>query len=260
MRNSGACDMKKGVKILRRRPGNQADAAYQRILAEILRGRLPLGAAISRRGMASELAIGLQPVTEALQRLEADGIVESRPRIGTRVKAPTELDVRGHYIVREALESQAARLFAEKASRDEKAELAALAEEVDAQYHGQEMHEPGTQAWEDYWFESHTTHMRFHLRIAECTGCEPLCEAMKRNQILIFNWLYDIVSGPRTVPPRWHSELVDSLNSGDVEAADAAMRRHVRFGMEQVVRRVAAYSIELQAKPDVHAAQIGQGT
>ena len=57
------------------------------------------------------------PVSEALLRLEFEGLLESRPRAGTRVRIPSPDDVRGHYLVRETLETQAARLFAEVASR-----------------------------------------------------------------------------------------------------------------------------------------------
>ena len=60
--------------------------------------------------------MSLLPVAEAIQRLATDGLVESRPRIGTRVCLPTAQDIRERYEVREALESQSARLFAEKAS------------------------------------------------------------------------------------------------------------------------------------------------
>src|SRR5437879_2002130 len=60
--------------------------------------------------------MSLLPVSEALQRLENDGVVESVPRVGTRVCLPTPQDIRERYEIREALESQSARLFAEKAS------------------------------------------------------------------------------------------------------------------------------------------------
>ena len=69
------------------------------------------------------------PVGEALQRLESDGLVESRPRSGTVVDAFRE-DVRGHYVVREALETQAARLFAEKATAAAELWMAAVLDEA----------------------------------------------------------------------------------------------------------------------------------
>src|SRR5262245_37445759 len=111
-----------------------ANEAYTFVRERILRGELPIGKVISRRKLASELGMSLLPVSEALLRLEVEGLLESRPRAGTRVRIPTEQDVRGHYIVREALEVQAAVLFAEAASAKERAELQRLAARVDALY------------------------------------------------------------------------------------------------------------------------------
>ena len=72
------------------------------------------------------------PVSEALLRLEHEGLLESRPRAGTRVRVPTREDVMGHYVVREALEVQAAMLFAAVATPDRRSELLKLAARVDA--------------------------------------------------------------------------------------------------------------------------------
>jgi DNA-binding GntR family transcriptional regulator len=222
--------------------GSQAEHAYRVVLDLILRGRLVPGSPLSRRGLAKDLNLGVQPVTEALQRLEVDGLVESLPRVGTHVKIPSEQEIRGHYIVREALESQSARLFAEKASSREKEELSMLAAKLDSSYNKNDTeYQRGSKGWEDYWFDLHTQHAHFHMRVAECTGCRPLCEAMEKNQIVVFNWLFDIAFQPRTIPAHWHSELMQGLNSGEVETADRAMREHVRYGMEEVLRRRESY-------------------
>src|SRR5579863_3793778 len=97
--------------------------AYVIVRERILRGELAIGQVISRRKLAAELGMSFLPVTEALIRLENEGLLESRPRAGTRVKVPTRQDVEGHYVVREALEAQAAMLFAERAQRGERSEL-----------------------------------------------------------------------------------------------------------------------------------------
>ena len=54
-------------------------------------------------------------VGDAISRLEAEGLVESKPRAGTRVRIATAEEVRGNYVLREALETHSARLFAESA-------------------------------------------------------------------------------------------------------------------------------------------------
>jgi hypothetical protein len=71
------------------------------------------------------------PITEAVQRLEAEGLLESRPQVGTRVRIPSEQDIREQFIIREALESQSARMFAERASLVQRQELGLMAEHVD---------------------------------------------------------------------------------------------------------------------------------
>ena len=87
------------------------ERAYLAIREKILRGELTLGEPLSRRGLATKLGMSVLPVNEALQRLEAEHLVESRPRAGTRVRFPTTRDIEESYIVREALEVQSARLF-----------------------------------------------------------------------------------------------------------------------------------------------------
>src|SRR5258708_13595817 len=100
-----------------------ANEAYNVVRERILRGALVLGQAISRRKLAAELGMSFLPVSEALLRLEVEGLLESRPRAGTRVRIPTPQDVEGHYVVREALEMQAARLFTQGATAAANAEL-----------------------------------------------------------------------------------------------------------------------------------------
>src|SRR5262245_66620424 len=80
-----------------------AGEAYLILRERILRGQLQIGKVISRRKLANELGMSLLPISEALMRLEFEGLLESRPRAGTRVRIPTPDDVRGHYVVREEI-------------------------------------------------------------------------------------------------------------------------------------------------------------
>src|SRR6185436_16740754 len=62
--------------------------AYESVRRRILRGELSLGESISRRKIAAELGMSFLPVSEALMKLEFEGLLESRPRAGTRVRIP----------------------------------------------------------------------------------------------------------------------------------------------------------------------------
>ena len=209
-----------------------ATQAYIQIRNKILKGEIGLGEALSRRNLANEFGMSFVPVGEAIQRLEAEGMVESRPRVGTRVRIPSAQDVRDRYIIREALEVQAARLFCEKASSTEREELSIMARRLD-EMALQSNHEGVEQ------FDFQSYHVRFHMRIAECGGCAPLCEILEKNQVLIFNWLFDVAADSQ-MPAQWHVALMDVLKGDDPDAAALAMGTHIRTGMSDIQAAIAA--------------------
>ena len=211
-----------------------ADRAYEQIRNRILRGSLAVGAAISRRQLAAELNISVPPVTEALQRLEAEGLLESRPRAGTRVRRLTRRDVEDRCILREALESQSARLFAERATSTEKNELRRMGVHMDRLYACCESDAVDP----DFLFSVNTYHLGLHLRIAECARCPALRDAIEKQQVLVFNWLHDTAVRRRTLASDHHERLATPLASGTPEQADAAMRHHIRFGMAEVLAKL----------------------
>lgn len=217
--------------------GSLSNRAYQQIRDEILGGELSIGDVLSRRRLAKRLNMSFLPVTEALKCLETERLVESRPRIGTRVRIPSEQDVRDSNIIREALESQAARLCAQNITLEEKKQLRTSARHLDELYK-MSAKEPENSR---FLFSVHTYHMEFHMRIAELARCPGLHRAIENERVLIFNWLYDTAGRRRINPEEFHSSLAEALCSGDPLAADAAMRAHVRYGIDQVLERLADY-------------------
>jgi DNA-binding GntR family transcriptional regulator len=215
--------------------GNLSEKAYTLIRRKILRGEFSLGSPLSRRNLASLLGMSMVPISEAVQRLEQEGLVESRPRVGTRVRIPTMQDLRDLNIVREALESQSARLFAEKASSSERQELRKQAARLDAMIERCSDAAADT----DTVFRAQMEHLSFHMRIAECTGCVLLRTAIEQNQVLVFNWLYDVATAFR-LPQHWHQDLMAVVAEHDPNAADAAMRAHVRYGVEEIQPVIAS--------------------
>src|SRR5215203_4380255 len=153
-----------------------AGEAYSVVRQRILRGELVLGQPVSRRRLAAELGMSFLPVTEALLRLEFEGLLESRPRAGTRVRIPSPEDVTGHYVVREALEVQAAMRFSQVATAGERGELKRLAVRVD------------TLALQSDRQLYVSVHQKLHARIAECARCPALLDAIERTHALASIW------------------------------------------------------------------------
>ncbi|HVV47802.1 MAG TPA: GntR family transcriptional regulator [Bryobacteraceae bacterium] len=218
-------------------PASLSTRAYQVILRRILKGAVPVGGELSRRRLAAELGMSILPVAEALQRLQNEGIVETQPRVGTRVRVPTASDVRERYEVREALESQTARLFCRMATDEDRAALRRHAERVDTLY---SRYFGGGETDPEFLYQVQETHAAFHLHIAEIGGCQALRTMLETNQVLTFNWLYDVAASRPLLPADFHSQLAEALCTNDEEAADRAMRAHVRYGLDQIIRRMPA--------------------
>jgi DNA-binding GntR family transcriptional regulator len=103
-----------------------ADQVKERLLDDILSGRLPPDARIIETAIAKDLGISQAPVREALRGLEALGVVEITPFRGARVRRPTRREIVEAYDVRSALETLGARLAVPKLTGAELAELAGL--------------------------------------------------------------------------------------------------------------------------------------
>ncbi len=217
-----------------RRPSESrglASEAYMTVRERIVHGELAIGQVISRRKIAAELGMSFLPVTEALIRLENEGLLESRPRVGTRVRVPTRQDVEGHYVVREALEVQAARLFAERAERDERSELMKLAKRVDAL---------SAQSDGDRFIYA-AVHEKLHRHVAEFARCPALFNAISRTSAVVSTWLCATRASSRANPPTHHQDLVRVLVNESPEAASAAMCIHIRFSLQNALRRMERY-------------------
>ena len=78
------------------------------------------------------------------------------------------------------------------------------------------------------------------------TGCQTLRQVIEKNHVLIFNWLFDVAASRPALPPRFHRELAEAVNQGDVEVADRAMRAHVRHGLEAVATRVGSRAKDIK--------------
>src|SRR5215813_13104347 len=195
-------------------PASLATEAYEFVKHRILRGELPMGQVISRRKIAAELGMSFLPVSEALLRLEFEGLLESRPRAGTRVRIPSREDVRGHYIVREALEVQAAMLFAAVATAEDRIEVQRLAARVDGLSESeQSLYLPA--------------HEKLHRRIAEGARCPALSIAIEKTHALASTWFCTARQNPDATPVRRHQDLAEVLISGTPDEAAHAMREHV---------------------------------
>jgi DNA-binding GntR family transcriptional regulator len=214
-------------------PLSLSNKAYLLIRERILRGELRPGDVVSGRRLAQGFNMSLLPVSQALRQLENDKLVESRARAGTRVRIPRAEEVRGLCIVREALEAQSARLCCARATLKERLELMEAAKQLDILYD-----RFGRDGDSELQFVVHTHHFDLHMRIAEYAHCPELKEAIEKNQVLIYNWFFDLVAKRRSLPPDFHVRLLQAVTGSNSLAADKAMRAHVQYGVAETLTQI----------------------
>jgi DNA-binding GntR family transcriptional regulator len=206
--------------------GAEASTATARVYAtlreRIAQGRLPPGTRLVRRRLAEELGVSTIPVMEALRRLERDGLVEHETYSKTRVRRLTEARIREDTELREAIESQVARLCARCCTDADLNRLYYLAGRVDGV-----MGEAKQQLQ-----QAMRMHMDFHMTLAHCAGCALLADELEKlwlREMMLFCWLSAHL---KPVPPNWHRSLVDAIGSRDEQLADEKAREHTRYGLE----------------------------
>lgn len=107
-------------------PGGRAsDRAYETLRDEILQWKLAPGTVLGEVEQAARLGVSRTPLREALSRLSAEGLVEAQSGRGLVVSPVHIENVRGLFELREALETAAAALAAERRDPEVFAELAA---------------------------------------------------------------------------------------------------------------------------------------
>jgi DNA-binding GntR family transcriptional regulator len=224
------------TKIRKREPESApplSKKAYFLIRERILRGELGPGQVLSGRTLAEEFNMSLLPVSGALRQLESEKLVESRPRAGTRVRIPQPAEVRGRCVVREALEAQSARLCCTQATIKERLELLRAARQLDILYD-----RLGRDGDSELQYVVHAHHFDLHMRIAECAHCPELKEAIEINQVLIYNWFFDLAAKRRLLPPGFHTDLLEAVTGSDPLRADKAMRTHVQYGVAETLQLI----------------------
>jgi DNA-binding GntR family transcriptional regulator len=63
-----------------------SDIAYDFLRKRILNGEYPPGRALMTEVLSDEIGVSRTPVRDALRKLEADGLVSIRARLGASVK------------------------------------------------------------------------------------------------------------------------------------------------------------------------------
>ena len=199
------------------RPVPLRQSVYDALIDLIVGGELPPGQHMVETDLARQLGVSRQPIREALHRMEAEGWVDLRPSQGAFVHVPTDSEVDELLDVRALLEAETARLAAASVGPDPQTQLDRL----------REICREGQAAAEaDDFGSAVAANNAFHAEIAVMGGNAVLAELAgivgRRVQ-----WYYRMVASARG-HGSWteHAQLIDVIEAGDPERAQAMARKH----------------------------------
>ena len=184
------------------------------LLQRIVSGELGEGDRLIETKIAIEFGTSQAPVREALRQLEGLGLIESRPRRGSRVLPFAKQTIREAYIVRAALEETATRL-AMLAGTLPYDRLEEAVEEMYRCARDNDVHGIGLAS------------ARFHRHVVRAGGNGLLTRAWEALQIEARTAIALMVIRPELEQVAdEHRELLDVMRAGDVEAACRHARDH----------------------------------
>jgi DNA-binding GntR family transcriptional regulator len=193
----------------------KSEEAYKKILRLLLRRHFETENRFSVRELARILNMSVVPISEAIRRLQQQGLLVCQPRKKLRVRTLTPRELLDIMVVREGLECQAVNLLTRSASLQTIEELKAKAEKIDEAIRARRL-----DALPQLDFD-------FHVTIARASRCKVLTEKIEELAILTL-----IGTDPKqidhSVDLGTHRSVADHIASGSPDQAEQAMRNQLK--------------------------------
>ena len=225
-----------------------SDTAYDFIRKRILNGEYRPGHALMTEQLSEEIGVSRTPVREALCKLEADGLVSIKARLGASVKKLDIKDLTELCDVRLALEGHAAALCALKHTELDLREIRYALEamrDLSSKIIKSDHEHP---LLDDLIRED----VRFHIAIMEAAKND-----LMKKEILRLHLLHRVASSPtmaeiemtkaesdenRRIVLASHEAIYNAIAQHDAGAAKLEMEKHIQDIIDKNLRRIRAKS------------------
>lgn len=196
--------------------------AYRRLREMIVSGELEPGESIREGPLSGRLEISKSPLREALRQLHQEGLIVTVANKGSHVAPLTEVDIREIYQLREYTEALAVRLACLRRTPEQiaalRASVAELAESIGRDGHRQIAERD----------------IAFHVLLARISGHGRLLRIQESLQTemlrLVMRQFADWGERAETDAAVKHAAIVDAIEAGDADLAEARMRAHIHQG------------------------------
>lgn len=214
-----------------RQHGHTAQQAYQWIRDRILQNYWPAACQLREGELAREIGVSRTPVREALRRLTQEGLVETVPNMGSRLRSWSSEDLEEIFGLRLVLESYAARLAATRIRSGELQTIYALCAAMEALV---------AEGMDDATKCQELTRLNEQYHAAVMEGSHSPRLTALATQVISFPLVYRTFSSYRfdeiTRSMSHHRELADAFRARDPVWAESVMRSHLAAGHEAIRR------------------------
>lgn len=207
------------------RPSPRIEIAHEALKQAILEQALQPGTKLPEDEIGTHFGMSRTLVRAVLARLQAEGLVDARPKRTATVAQPSLAEARDVFEIRRALEAQVVRLLIKRWKPGFGAELEGLVRDEDAAHARHEEQVAGRLAGE------------FHIRLAVLSGNALLAKYMAE-LVTRCSLILAVYGRPHAHDGGHndHAEIIAALREGDADKAVAIMDHH----MQLVERRAIA--------------------
>jgi DNA-binding GntR family transcriptional regulator len=211
-----------------------ADRVYDRLMLDLVDGRLEAGAPVSIDALSRELGVSQTPVREALARIEWTGLVTRIALKGYRVAPPfTPDDLRQLFEARRVIEPATASAAAGRRTPELCDGLQRDLDDLATAPRG-----PSFADFRRYWEADE----RFHRRIAEHSGNRYLLRSYSALGGQVQRYRLFVGHGVTDAEPTLHEHgsILAAIRAGEPALARGSMDRHIANVWERARREGAA--------------------
>ena len=205
------------------------EAAYRRVRADILTGRLPPGRRLKLDQLRSEYAVGVSTLREVLSRLSSEHLVIAEGQRGFEVAPISARNLREIAALRELVEQRALEQAFARGDVEWEARVVAAHHKLAAEEERMERGDrSATEAWKLY-------DSQFHQALISACGSKILMETHQAVFDKYFRYQMIALGFRPEIAAREHRELRELALARDIAGACAVLGRHIRGGVEHAL-------------------------
>lgn len=208
-------------------PRALSQMAYDRLLNQLIKREIPVGAVLQERRLAESLDISRTPVREALNRLESEGFVTRKPGRVMVVKEFSTRELIETLHVRQIMECEAISLATPRIPAEE---LDAVEGDIRAL-----LATPKPSAEADWEVDS-----RLHRMIAGHSGNAVLAGMIESVRVKTYTFNLDRVPERFEIGHYEHLAMIEAMRRRDREAAREAIRQHIDNVKQSIILKLSS--------------------